>query len=311
MTQDISFRSPLDEMGFEFRPRDSATFARERHALQWLVEQVLVAGQPGVLGGPKKALKTSLAIDLAISVGSGTPFLGKFAVPEPARVAVLSGESGTATLQEAARRVCQARRINLADVDVLWQPERLPQLGDPGDRERLRRGLAEAGVRLVVIDPLYLCLLGGAGRAEASNLYQVGPLLLQAARASLDAGATPLLLHHSTKSAGKKAEAGEPPDLDDLAFAGIGEFARQWLLLGRRCAYEPGTGRHALTLAVGGSAGDSSVWWLDVSEGVLGPDNKGRRWDVRVSPPQPPAPEPAGAKRAATGRGKARSPWGD
>src|SRR5437763_649368 len=135
MTQDISLPSPLDEMGFEFRPRDSATFARERHSLVWLVEQVLVAGQPAVLGGPKKSLKTSLAVDLAIAVGSGTPFLGKFAVPAAARVAVLSGESGTATLQETARRVCQARRVDLAGCDVLWQPEQLPQLGDAGDRE--------------------------------------------------------------------------------------------------------------------------------------------------------------------------------
>jgi hypothetical protein len=265
--------------GFTFRPKDSAAFEKERYAHRWLVENVLVADQPAVIGGPKKSLKTSLAIDLAVSLGTGTPFLGTFRVPERARVAVLSGESGAATLQETARRVCASKRMKLADCDILWQSD-LPRLSDPGDRDLLREGLIAAAVRVAVIDPLYLCLLGGQDKASASNLYEVGPLLRDAARACLDAGATPVLVHHATKGAGRKADGSEPPELDDLAFAGIGEFARQWLLVNRREPYRPGTGSHALNLAVGGSAGHSAHWLLDVREGMAGTD---RGWRVELS----------------------------
>jgi replicative DNA helicase len=278
-------RSLPTNRGFLFHPRDSATFAKEPHQLKWLVPQVLVAGQPAVVGGPKKAMKTSVVLDLAISLGSATPFLGRFPVPQKARVAVLSGESGAATLQETAHRICKAKGISLEGCDVLWQPDGLPRLSDPGDREELRRGLAEAGVEVVVIDPLYLCLLGGGERAAASNLYEVGPLLLRASDACLDAGATPVLVHHAIKAAPRKAGGGDPLDLEDLAFAGVGEFARQWLLLSRSSPYRPGTGSHGLTLAVGGSAGHSAVYSVTIEEGA-GAD--GRRWQVRVVSPEDP-----------------------
>src|SRR5688500_7162912 len=93
----------------ESRFMTSAQFADAEYSREWLVRSVLLTGQPAVIGGPKKCLKTSLAIDMAISLGSGTKFLGRFKVPEAVRVAVISGESGGAVLQETAGRIAQAK----------------------------------------------------------------------------------------------------------------------------------------------------------------------------------------------------------
>jgi replicative DNA helicase len=254
---------------------DSTQFAQADDTHSWLVEQVMVAGQPGVIGGAKKTLKTSLAIDVAISIGTGTRFLGRFPVPQKRRVAFLSGESGPSTLQETARRVCKARKVSLEKCDVLWSFD-LPQLSSKSALGRLGAALEENEVTVVFIDPLYLCLLGSGG-ASATNLFETGPMLRQATLACLDAGATPIFLHHTTKGSGKKSES---IDLDDLSFSGVAEFARQWLLIGRRTPYVPGTGRHELHLTIGGSAGQSGSWDVDVEEGVLGDDFKGRKWDV-------------------------------
>jgi hypothetical protein len=59
--------------------------------------------------------------------------------------------------------------------------------------------------------------------------------------------------------------------------------SRQWLLLSRREPYRPGEGQHRLRLNIGGSAGQSGRYDLDVCEGQLELDFRGRRLDVRVS----------------------------
>jgi hypothetical protein len=71
--------------------------------------------------------------------------------------------------------------------------------------------------------------------------------------------------------------------LEEIAWSGFAEFARQWLLLGRRSEYEDGSGFHDLWLRAGGSAGHNGLWGVDVFEGVR-TDPDGRRWEVNVHP---------------------------
>ena len=82
---------------------------------RFLVRGVLVEGQPMIIGGRSKTLKTSLACDLAVSLGSGTPFLGRF---DCHRVGVgfWSGESGAATIRETASGIADSKGVDLADV---------------------------------------------------------------------------------------------------------------------------------------------------------------------------------------------------
>jgi hypothetical protein len=74
-----------------------------------------------VVAGPQKTLETSMLIDLAVSLPSGTPFLGHFPTNGTHKVAFLPGESGEATIQETARRVCARRGVDLGGLPILWQ----------------------------------------------------------------------------------------------------------------------------------------------------------------------------------------------
>jgi hypothetical protein len=69
--------------------------------------------------------------------------------------------------------------------------------------------------------------------------------------------------------------------LEDLAFAGIQEFARQWVLVNRETAYRPGNGQHQFLLNIGGSSGHSSLWRAEINEGTTKEDGTGGKdWDV-------------------------------
>lgn len=268
--------------GFRFEPVTLEELAARARKPEWMVRRVLVAGQPFILGGPRKSLKTSILIDLAVSLATGTPFLGAFDVPRPRRVCMVSGESGEFNILTTARRVCTAKGVSFADAgENLRFDFRLPQLANVGDLKALQRGLTACRAELVILDPLYLCLLAGGGddSPQASNLFEMGPLYLNVARTCLDVGCTPALAHHFKTT---RADHNAQPDLADLAYAGVQEFVRQWGLVGRREPFEPGAGEHRLWLVAGGSVGHSGCWAVDVDEGQLDDDFGGRKWAVRI-----------------------------
>jgi hypothetical protein len=169
--------------------------------------------------------------------------------------------------------------MKVEDLDGLLLDHRLPRLAVAGDLDALTAGLREHEIDVLLYDPLYLSLLAGSS-LQATNLYDTGPLLSAVTRACLDAGATPLLVHHTRKA----IALGEPAELDDLAFAGVAEFARQWMLVNRRERFDPEQGVHRLWLGAGGSCGQSGLWAVDVDEGRLAEDFSGRKWEVTVTP---------------------------
>jgi hypothetical protein len=257
---------------FEFL--DSRTFAQGDYRPEWLIKNVLVRGEPAGLGGPMKALKTSIAVDLAVSLATGTPMLGTFEVPHVTTTAIISGESGRSTLQKTGERVCAAKNLTLAEVDdrLHWCFE-IPCLSDLGGVTQLVEALCERGVRVAILDPLYLML----GDINAGSIFEAGTLLRNVASLFLAYNITPVILHHARKV----LPVGQGMELSDLSHAGFAEFVRQYLLINRMERYEH-DGRHILNLRIGGSAGHGGEYSVEVNEGTLNEDFSGRRWDVTV-----------------------------
>lgn len=264
--------------------------ASNSYEMEYLIKDILVARQPCVLGGPKKVLKTSLLVDLAFSLATTTPFLGRFSVKRLCKVLMFSGESGMATLQETAFRVCASKGVQLNAVENLSFSEFLPRFNNRKHLNELEAVIKQEKSEVVIIDPAYLCMPG----ADANNVQAQGTLLRAINEVCHRNGAGLIIAHHTKKTA-QRQKNHQPSELDDLAWSGFPEFARQWLLLSRREDYVPGTGEHELWMSIGGSAGHSSLWAVDVSEGVSGMP---RRWEVMLSSPS----EVRTEKKATTAR---------
>jgi len=262
-----------DAEPFDFKVYTSAELDAGDFNLEYLVEGAYVARQPMILGGGHKTMKTSHLIDLGLSLDNGGHFLGYFKVTRPARVGIMSGESGMSTLQETARRVAKAAGRNLSDYGVFWSDE-LPRFGIQEHIDAVRRFIKRHSLEVLGIDPAYLCLPGG----DAGNLFIQGEMLRGISEECQAAGCGLILAHHTKRTI---ADRWAPPELEHIAWSGFAEFARQWLLLGRRQPYVPGTGSHKLWLSVGGSAGHGGLWGLNVEEGRR-TDVGGRKWDVAV-----------------------------
>ena len=245
---------------------------------QYLVREILLRGQPMVVGGRTKTLKTSLILDLIISLSSGTSFLGHFPTKKTT-VGIWSGESGASVIRETAIRIAAARDLPLANTPIYWGFD-LPHLSDPAHLSVVADIVRSRGIGVVVVDPLYLSLMTGAAAGQSSDLFNMGRLLQPLTELGQQVDCTFIILHHFRK--GTFLDESEPAGLEELAQSGTAEWARQWILLQRRVPYNQ-DGHHELWMRYGGSAGHAGLVSLVIDEGRLDPETlSGRHWSVKV-----------------------------
>lgn len=271
-------QAPADEpSGIVYRSYTMAELAAMEFVTEYAIEGVYEKMAHLVVGAPKKGLKTNTILDFAVSLASGSPWLGKFRVLQRMRIGVMSGESGMPTIKETIDRICCSKELDMAQVDGLIVTPDLPKISDPAHVDALVEWVKQYKFGAVVLDPFYL-LLGG--EADVANLFAQGEKLRTIGDAVNSAGAGVVLIHHLKKNT--ITEANQPSELGDLSHAGIAEWARQWLLWSRRATYQPGTGYHPLWLTVGGSSGHSGLYAVDVNEGAYSPGTP-RYWQVDIT----------------------------
>lgn len=120
----------------------------------WLIDSLWLSEAAGIIGGQPKCGKSWLGLDLAVSVASQTPCLGRFPVTTQGPSLVYLAEDALHGVRTRVAGICQSRGVDIAKLDLTVITASVLRLDDEGDRERLWRVIDRTKPRLVLLDPL-------------------------------------------------------------------------------------------------------------------------------------------------------------
>jgi hypothetical protein len=179
---------------------------------RWLVEPLWARAAVGVLGGAPKCCKSWLALELAVSVASGTPCLGAFAAGDPGPVLLYMAEDAASVVKARLTGICHARGVELAALPIHVITVPVLRLDRGRDQARLREAVRRYAPRLLILDPFVRL-----HRIDENDAGEVSALLgyLRTLQRQLDVAV--LVVHHARKNGSGRAQAG-------LALRGSGDF---------------------------------------------------------------------------------------
>jgi len=170
---------------------------------RWLVTDLWSELAVGIVGGQPKSFKTFLALDLAVSVASGTPCLRRFPVARPGRVLLYAAEDALDTVRQRLEGICAAAGVKLAELDVLVITEPSVRLDIEAVRRRLEETIAKLSPRLLLLDPFVRL-----HRIDENASGEVAPLLAYLRELQRRYAVAVLLVHHAKKGA-ERARGGQ------------------------------------------------------------------------------------------------------
>jgi AAA domain len=188
---------------------------------RWLIQGLWPADAYGVLAAQEKAGKTWAALDLAVSVACGRPWLDHFACPSPGPVLLFLGEGGERATVRRIQGIATSKGVDPDQLaDRLRLCFRVPRLaaaaaGAGAELAAIQAELDTHPAALVVLDPLYLAAAGASG----SNLYDMGAVLQAIQGVCQAAGCALVVVTHWNKT-------GDGRGPDRIAGAGPAAWAR-------------------------------------------------------------------------------------
>lgn len=141
-----------------------------------------------------KSNKSWLALDFAVSVASGTPALGCFAVSDPGPVLLFPAEDALTAVRDRMAGMCRHRGITFDDLNVWLIGSPVLRLDSDEDRQALDGTVSELRPRLLVLDPLIR--LHSADENSATEIARVLSFLRGLQRKYATAV---LVVHHARK----------------------------------------------------------------------------------------------------------------
>lgn len=171
---------------------------------RWLVDTLWARAAVGVLGGAPKCCKSWLALDLAVSVATGTACLGAFDVDDAGPVLLYMAEDAAPVVKARLTGICRARSLDLASVPIHVITVPVLRLDRGRDQARLRDAVRRYEPRLLVLDPFVRL-----HRIDENDAGEVSVLLGYLRTLQRQHDVAVLVVHHARKNGGAGAQAGQ------------------------------------------------------------------------------------------------------
>jgi len=163
---------------------------------RWLVRHLWGHESVGFVAGSPKSCKSWLGLDLALSVATGTPCLGRFDVQQPGTALVYLAEDALGGVRDRVASLAAARGLDLERLDLHVITAAGLRLDLQRDRERLEGTLNDLRPRVLVLDPLVRL-----HRLDENSAAEISGLLGYLREINRHHHLAILLVHHMSKKA--------------------------------------------------------------------------------------------------------------
>jgi hypothetical protein len=173
------------------------------HSQSWLIDRLWSHQAVGIIGGSPKSGKTWLALEMAVSVASGSPCFDRFAVLSPGPVLLYAAEDSVETIRSRLEIIARLHKTNFERLNVHVITIDSLRLDRPEHQERLESTLHIYKPALLVIDPLVR-----VHNIDENVAGQVAALLAYLRSLQRKSGTAIALVHHVRKNASPAGAAG-------------------------------------------------------------------------------------------------------
>lgn len=175
----------------------------------YLIRDIWLRRSHGMVAGEPKTFKSTVALDMAVSVASGKPLWGQFPVEDQGPVLIIQNENSEWIIKDRMEKIIYSKDlVGIATclkrkLKVDFPPE-LPihflnnygyTFSDPLHREELEDAIEELQPKLVILDPLYLMFDG-----EINSAKELNPILSWLLELKNDFDTAIMVVHHWNKS---------------------------------------------------------------------------------------------------------------
>ena len=160
----------------------------------WLIQDLWGQNAVGIIGGAPKCCKSWLGLDMALSVASATPALGRFPVQLQGPALVFLAEDSLPAVRARLEGLCAHRQLDIRGLDLYVITAPSLRLDQGPDRQLLEAMLLSINPRILLLDPLVrLHRLDENSAADISKLLGFLRDLQRAHDTAI------VLVHHASK----------------------------------------------------------------------------------------------------------------